>query len=82
MKILPCPFCGGPATYYPLEDNWKMVKCDLCGGSKKEFTRYKKQIIISWNTRLYTPPKKCTCPRCDPYSPDKYYLDDLDDKED
>lgn len=55
-KLLPCPFCGsrrvsmlGNDSY--VEDRWRQVRCDACGGRSNEFPSNSGKAAAHWNTR-------------------------------
>ena len=54
IELLPCPFCGGKAELYGINNsNPFIVYCTNCGvemGNEKDFLTY--QAIEAWNTRI------------------------------
>jgi Lar family restriction alleviation protein len=56
LELLPCPFCGGPAERFTIEeegDNFggDVISCTKCGASSHvEFGR-KENLVSVWNTR-------------------------------
>lgn len=56
--LKPCPFCGGEAVLLqstnlntPVASICWMAKCQECGATRREYTKYKRQIIAAWNKR-------------------------------
>lgn len=48
--LKPCPFCGGQASYRPMNDKYYRVYCALCGASQNTHET-KDEEVESWNAR-------------------------------
>ena len=59
MTLKPCPFCGGEAEEFELEDEanfgGSVVCCTRCGASSAVHFDRKVNLISSWNTRTPSP---------------------------
>lgn len=55
MKLLPCPFCGGPADPSP---STYLIRCSNvnCRAHVKVFADSPAEVVETWNTRAPAPP--------------------------
>lgn len=53
-ELLPCPFCGGQASYTPT-CHIDVVQCRVCGAQGMATMGQHEAAIVAWNRRV-TPP--------------------------
>jgi hypothetical protein len=51
-NLKPCPMCKGEAKVLRISTIKHLVKCQICELTLPVHTKYKHQILVSWNLRL------------------------------
>ena len=81
-KLLPCPFCSSRCVSMLgndncVEDRWRQVRCDDCGGRSNEFPSNSEKAAAHWNTRAANHQTGSTADRTT-LARDLYEWDDMD----
>lgn len=56
MELLPCPFCGGKATFDHDDNGWYWIVCEKCGTTTNSRTHTMEDchqlLAEQWNRRV------------------------------
>ena len=56
MELLPCPFCGGEATFDHDDNGWNWISCEKCGTTTNSRTHTMEDchplLAEQWNRRV------------------------------
>ena len=71
MELLPCPFCGGNATFDHDDNGWNWIACEKCGVSTDCRTHTMEDchplLAEQWNRRA----SPASAPECVTFIPDR-----------